>query len=616
MPKTLRYPLFFTFLFLFHLSLSAQPEGFRIDPPNWWVSMENPQLELMVYGEGIQSYSVELSYPGVRLTKRIEAESPNYLFLQLHIEPSALAGTMSIRFTKSAWKKFTIDYPLLERDMQMKGARGFDSSDLIYLIMPDRFANGDPGNDSHSGMLESVDRENPDGRHGGDIQGIEQSLDYIENLGVTALWLNPVYENNQPRYSYHGYSITDYYAVDARLGGNAAYESLAESCRERNIVLIKDMILNHCGSKHRWISDLPFTEWVHGPDSFIRTSYRATTVFDPYVSESDATRFREGWFDTTMPDLNQDHPQLASYLIQQSIWWVERYGLGGIRMDTQAYPNPDFMEKWANRMKQEYPDLTLIGEIWEGRTGFISYWHNSFTSYQSGLDGVFDFPLHDAVKMGLNEHEGWWEGFSRIYASLAQDWLLKDAWTQLIFPDNHDVERIFEVLNQDYARFEMAMALYYTMRGIPQIYYGTEILMTGNKSKGDGAIRQDMPGGWPGDSICAFTGKQMNKQTLRAQQLLQRLGKWRKEKAVIHDGKLVHFIPENGIYVYFRYVEDDAVMVVLNKNEADVALDTRRFAERLDGYQYGYEVIRDRKIGPLQKLLVPARGAMIIDLEK
>ena len=434
--------------------------------------------------------------------------------------------------------------------------------------------------------------------------------------GATAIWLNPVLENNQNKYSYHGYSITDFYKTDSRLGSNRDYISMVEKSHKIGLKVIMDMIFNHCGNNHWWIKDLPSPDWIHQFPEYTSSNYRAGVIVDPYSSDYDKTKMQNGWFDTTMPDLNQDNPLLATYLIQNSIWWIETADIDGIRMDTQPYPEKTMMAQWAKRVHEEYPGITLLGEVWVGDQGIVSYWFNDRKdgSYQAGLNSVFDFPLHDAMKKAFNETDGWSEGMVRIYDALTKDYLYKDPSQITIFGDNHDVDRIFSKVGEDMGKFRTMFTFLMTTRGIPLVYYGTEIALTGLEQNGHKDLRKDMPGGWKGDERNVFLAKGITRVENDANRFVIKMMNWRNEKDVIQTGKLTHFIPENGIYVYFRYNETDTIMVVLNNRDSEYKLNTKRFEEFLGPKSSGTSVLNniyfdklyntDVKINPKEPLII------------
>jgi neopullulanase len=589
----------------------------RVEPMFWWAGMKSPDLQLMVYGESIATAEVSLEYPGVTLYSVSKVQNPNYLFIDLKLEQSVQPGSFDIKFKKDGKTVESYSYELKTREKDSAERTGFNTSDVIYLITPDRFVNGNPDNDWVEGMKEKPNRNDRDGRHGGDIRGIINSLDYLQDLGFTAVWLNPVLENNMTQVSYHGYSTTDFYRVDPRYGSNEEYLELNEELDKRGMKLIMDMIFNHCGSEHWWMDDLPMDDWInHYPDYKI-TSHRRTVNQDPHASEADRNAMADGWFVPTMPDLNQKNPFMATYLIQNSIWWIEYAGLEGIRQDTWPYPDKNMMAVWTEKVLEEYPHFNIVGEEWSLNPAIVSYWQkgkNNIDGYECYLPSLMDFPLQDAVSRGLREDEDWGSGLVTMYEMLANDFLYADPWNLVIFPDNHDMSRMYEQLDENENLLKMALAWFLTMRGIPQFYYGTEVLMT-HPGDHHGDIRAEFPGGWADHKVNALTGEGLTDVQKEMQQYLATIQKWRKNKPVIHHGKLMHFVPENGIYTYFRYNEDEAVMVVLNKNREERLLSTERFGEIMKGYSSGKEIITSANISNLSEIKVPAEAAMIIELK-
>ena len=590
----------------------------RVEPVFWWTGMKDPNLQLMVHGQDIAGAKVELNYPGVTLESVARVENPDYLFLNLIINPAAKPGTFSISFDVKQKTVASYSYELKSREKNSADRAGFNSSDVIYLITPDRYANGDPGNDAMPGMKEKPDRSDKNGRHGGDLKGITDHLDYIQKMGFTTVWLNPVLENNMTHTSYHGYAITDYYRVDPRYGTNGEYRNLSEALKKRGMKLIMDMVFNHCGSEHWWMNDMPMPDWInHYPDYQI-TSNRHTVIEDPHASQADKAAMTDGWFVSSMPDLNQRNPFVATYLIQNSIWWIEYAGLNGIRQDTWPYPDKQMMAEWTKRILEEYPDFDIVGEEWSMNPAILSYWQKGKTNadgYQSWLPGLMDFPLQNALSNGLKNEESWDQGLIQIYETLGNDFLYPNAGNLVVFPDNHDMTRFYTQVGEDPDLAKMGVAFFLTTRGIPQIFYGTEILMSSPGPKEDGVIRSDFPGGWAGDPVNAFTGQGLTGQQKGMQNYVQRILNWRKDKEVIHHGKLMHFVPQDGIYVFFRYNDQDAVMVVLNKNKEEKDLLTDRFQEMMLGYSSGKDIISSVEIPDLTMIHVPARSAMIIELK-
>jgi glycosidase len=606
-------------LILFGISTSLQSQEIelkKVEPPFWWIGMNDPTLQLLVYGKGISLTNPVIKYKDVEITNTRSVANPNYLFIDLEINAKARPGIINIEFKEGKKVSAEYSYELKPRAEGSARRKGFDQSDAIYLLFPDRFANGDPTNDAVDGMLEKADRSNPNGRHGGDIKGIVDKLDYIKDLGYTAIWFNPLLENNMPAYSYHGYAITDFYNVDARFGTNEDYKAMVDKMHQMDMKVIMDMIFNHCGSEHWFIKDLPSDDWIHQFPEFTRSNFRGGTVFDPYASDHDRKIFQEGWFDTTMPDLNQDNEFLLNYLIQNSIWWIEYVGLDGIRMDTYPYPFEEGMAKWAERVLEEYPGFSMVGEVWLGNPSQVAAWQadgNVGNGYQSHLPYVFDFPLYDAFKPAFTENSSWSSGIVKMYDLLTQDYLYANPQDIVVFADNHDGDRIYSKLGENLDNFKLAMTFLCTTRGLPQIYYGTEVLMTGLEHNGHGDIRQDYPGGWTGDAKNAFTGEGLTDDEKKAQQFMQKLLNWRKDKTVIHQGKLKHFIPVDGMYVYFRYDNDNIVMIILNTSDKDIDFNMAYFAEMLDGYTYGRNILSG-KTHELKKFEVPAKAPMVLEI--
>lgn len=605
-------------IFLLFLNTFAQSGKLeRVEPMFWWAGMKSPELQLMVYGEDISKADVELSYPGVKLESVSKVQNPNYLFVNLLLDSDVQPGKFEIQFKQEESTVASYLYELKKREKNSSKREGFNSSDVIYLITPDRFVNGDPGNDWVEGMKEKPNRSDKDGRHGGDIQGIINSLDYIQKLGFTAVWLNPVLENNMTRVSYHGYSTTDFYKVDPRYGTNEEYRKLNDELDKRGMKLIMDMIFNHCGSEHWWMEDLPMDDWINNYPDIKITSHHRTVNEDPHASESDKKAMVEGWFVPSMPDLNQRNPFLAKYLIQNSIWWIEYAGLEGIRQDTWPYPDKYMMAEWTKKVLEEYPDFNIVGEEWSLNPAIVSYWQKGQThhdGYENYLPSLMDFPLQNAVSTALNNDEAWGSGLIQLYEMLANDFLYPDADNLVIFPDNHDMSRFYVQVGEDADLLKMGVAFFLTTRGIPQIYYGTEVLIRHDGSE-HGNIRADFPGGWSGDKINAFTGEGLSSAQKDMQNYVSTIQNWRKNKTVIHNGKLMHFAPENGIYVYFRYNDNDKVMVILNKNTSEQNLSTQRFSEMMKGYKTGKEIISGQNLQSLSNIKIAPKSAMIIELQ-
>ena len=594
---------------------TAAAEIERIEPPNWWIGFDDPSLHLLVHGKGVAELTPSVAAPGIALREVRRTANPNYLFLHLAIGSEATAGDFRIRFDGDGSSE-EVEYRLAERG-DAERTRGFSSADAIYLITPDRFANGNPNNDHDEALGDTLDRSLPLARHGGDLQGISDRLDYIGELGFTAIWLNPVLENAMPEYSYHGYSTTDFYQVDPRFGTNEELVALADAARQRGIGLIMDVIVNHCGLHHWWMDDLPSDDWINQWEGYVGTNHGKTLSIDPYGAEADRREFYDGWFVPVMPDLNQNNPLMAQYLIQNAIWWIETLGLAGVRMDTYPYAGKAFMAEWSRRVMAEFPNFNVVGEEWTNNPLIAAYWQGGAVKhdgYRSWLPSVMDFPLQIAMAPALMDEEAWNAGFIRLYESLANDVLYPNPHNLLIFADNHDTTRVFTQL-RDEGLFELAMAYLATMRGIPQIYYGTEILMTDG---GDhGTIRSDFPGGWPGDVADAATGRGLSEAELRAQALLRTLFNWRKNAAAVHRGGLTHFRPRDGVYVYFRYLDEDLVMVVLNKNADAYTLDPSRFREVLGTASgIGIDVVRGGRFDLSKPFDLEPRTALVLEVKR
>jgi len=542
----------------------ADPHA-RIEPPNWWAGMSHGEVELMAHGENIANSQVVISgHESVKLLRTETTNNPNYVFLTLKVPDRPV--TVDIQFGGDFDQ--ALQYEFRARDSSAKAGRGFDGSDLIYLITPDRFANGEPANDVVAGMREiALERGEPYGRHGGDLAGIRRHLDYIEGLGVTQIWMNPVLENDQIESSYHGYAITDHYAIDPRFGDLADMKALAKDAQERGIGFIWDVIPNHIGVHHWWLSDLPAKDWLNYPQMRTKTNHRRESVQDPYAIPSDQEGFQSGWFVDAMPDLNQRNEHLARYLIQNTIWWIETLGLSGLRVDTYPYSDKTFLTQWNAALKAEYPDLNSVGEEWSMNPAIIAYWQEgklNSDGYLGSSPSLMDFPLNQAVLKAVAEDEAWNTGLTRIYETLASDFLYADPQNLVIFPDNHDMSRVFSQVGESIPSTKMAMVLFATLRGIPQVFYGTEILMHNRGTESHGVIRSDFPGGWQNDHVNAFTGQGISPERQDFLQWFKRLFSWRKGQEVVHSGAFKHRAPRDGVYAYSRTLEGQSVLVILN----------------------------------------------------
>ncbi len=596
---------------LFPGFLSAK--GITAEPAFWWSGMKNPELQLMVYGENIASFRPSVSYPGVKLKSSVALESPNYLLVYLDVE-NAQPGTFDITFTKDK-KQIKMPYELKARKKDACKIKGFDSSDVLYLIMPDRFANGDPSNDNLvMKTTYKTDRNDPSARHGGDLAGIEKHLDYIEDLGVTAIWLNPVLENDMQGGSYHGYATTNYYRVDPRFGTNEDYVRLIDKTHAKGMRVVMDMIFNHCGSDHIWMKDVPSKDWFNNLDKYVETSHVKEVYFDPYASEYDTKRMVDGWFVPSMPDLNQRNPHVATYLIQNSIWWIEYSGVDGIRQDTYPYADYKMMVDWCNAIYREYPDYNIVGEAWMNQTMGTAFWQKDSKLNERGntmLKSVMDFRL-----MGLSHSAFFGDagGMQALYEHLAYDYAYADIYNVLRFLDNHDTDRFLPAMPEKLDAFKQGIAFMLTIPGIPQFYYGTELLMNGTKQKGDGYIRLDVPGGWPGDAVNQFEASGRTDIQNEAWNYMQKLLKWRKGNEVIAKGKMKHFVPQNGVYVYARNLNGKQVVVIMNGNAKDSVLPLDRYDEILKGYTSGKDVITGKVVSLQKELTLGAKDVLVLEL--
>ena len=596
---------------LFPGFLSAK--GITAEPAFWWSGMKNPELQLMVYGENIASFRPSVSYPGVKLKSSVALESPNYLLVYLDVE-NAQPGTFDITFTKDK-KQIKMPYELKARKKDACKIKGFDSSDVLYLIMPDRFANGDPSNDNLvMKTAYKTDRNDPSARHGGDLAGIEKHLDYIEDLGVTAIWLNPVLENDMQGGSYHGYATTNYYRVDPRFGTNEDYVRLIDKTHAKGMRVVMDMIFNHCGSDHIWMKDVPSKDWFNNLDKYVETSHVKEVYFDPYASEYDTKRMVDGWFVPSMPDLNQRNPHVATYLIQNSIWWIEYSGVDGIRQDTYPYADYKMMVDWCNAIYREYPDYNIVGEAWMNQTMGTAFWQKDSKLNERGntmLKSVMDFRL-----MGLSHSAFFGDagGMQALYEHLAYDYAYADIYNVLRFLDNHDTDRFLPAMPEKLDGFKQGIAFMLTIPGIPQFYYGTELLMNGTKQKGDGYIRLDVPGGWPGDAVNQFEASGRTDIQNEAWNYMQKLLKWRKGNEVIAKGKMKHFVPQNGVYVYARNLNGKQVVVIMNGNAKESVLPLDRYDEILKGYTSGKDVITGKVVSLQKELTLGAKDVLVLEL--
>ncbi|UTA47727.1 cyclomaltodextrinase C-terminal domain-containing protein [Simiduia sp. 21SJ11W-1] len=587
--------------------------------------MAQPELELMVYGKAIASYQPKATFTSASaadgkalpITHVTRTNNEDYLFITLDLAGIQTQGTALLTFNHAQQPALTYKYAIKSRSNTGASRKGFDGRDFIYLITPDRFANGDPTNDTLAAYADKPDRADPYGRHGGDLQGIINQLDYLQSLGVTQLWLNPVTENAMPKSSYHGYAATDLYKIDPRYGDLARYRELAEQARARGMGLIIDLVPNHIGLQHWWMHDLPSDDWINNGGQFVATNHMRESLQDPHAARADQRAFQEGWFVPSMPDLNQRNPQLATYLTQNAIWWIETAALSGIRVDTWSYSDKAFLKRWVADILHEYPGLTLVGEEWSTDPEIIAYWqagkYNS-DGYQTQLPSLFDFPLQLDLMAALTEPESWNTGLVKLYRVLARDGRYANAQALTIFLDNHDMSRAYTQLGHNPALTRMALTLLATLRGIPQMFYGTEILMGNPGTDSHGVIRSDFPGGWPGDNTNGFTGHRLSDDAKATQDYVRDLFQWRKTATAIHTGKLRQYAPKNGTYAFFRYDNRSRFLIALNKNPARHALDLTPMQPDLAGFTQARDVLAG-KVYPLDKdLPLAATSATIFEL--
>jgi len=558
----------------------------KVSPPFWWADMKNPQLQIMLYGDDLASADVSIRGEGVLLQETVVLDNPNYLLLYVDLS-QAKPQTFDILLQKGR-QKATVPYELKARTRRGSDIQGFDASDVLYLIMPDRFANGSTANDVIPGMLEQgVDRTEQYARHGGDLKGIADHLDYLADLGITAIWLNPIQENDMPEGSYHGYAITDYFQVDRRLGTNEEFRELTRQAQSRGMKVVMDMIFNHCGAENLLFKDKPSKDWFNFRSEYVQTSYKTASVFDSHAADYERTIATDGWFTRSMPDFNQRNRHVARYLIQSSIWWIEYAGINGIRQDTHPYADFDFMAQWCREVLAEYPHFNIVGETWLNSNVLVSAWQKDSrlaAPRNSFLPTVMDFPLQGLMNRAFDEETTDWSGgLYGLYDYLTQDFVYADPMHLLIFLDNHDTSRFYtkEEQTANFDRYKQALAFLLTTRGIPQLYYGTEILMAADKAEGDGYLRRDFPGGWQGDKTDSFTRAGRTELQNEAFDYARKLLNWRRGNEVIAKGSLKHFSIANGVYVYERRYGDRSVVVMLNGTDRPQTLDLKPYAEIL-----------------------------------
>ena len=602
----------------------------RIDPTDWFVGMKNPQVQLMVYGKDIAAVKdVSTDYPGVKIDSVVRLDSPNYLLVYMNLR-DAKAGTMTLKFDK---KK--VEYTLKNREMSGKKRMGFTNADVLYMLMPDRFAQGANHNPQVKGMRPYVeDRSKPSLRHGGDLNGIREHLEYFKELGVTALWLTPVLENDSPDSpngfsTYHGYATTDYYRVDPRFGTNEDYRRLCDEAHQKGLKVVMDMIFNHSGFEHPWTKDMPTKDWLNLPQwllesngtsnaqgtSFLQTSYKLTPVKDPYASKVDLKETVDGWFVPTMPDLNQRNQHLMTYLIQNSKWWIETIGIDGIRMDTYPYADAQGMSRWMKELDEEYPNFNTVGETWVTEPAYTAAWQkdSKLSEHNSYLKTVMDFSFFEKLSQAKHEEtDAWWQGLNRLYNSFVYDYLYEDPDHVMAFVDNHDTDR-FLGNGRDSLMLKQALALLMTVRRIPQLYYGTEILMNGTKEITDGYVRKDFPGGFPGDDHNAFTADGRTKAENDMFRWTSRLLHWRQGNECITKGKQTQFIPFNGIYVIARQYKGRTVMTILNGTSKPATLKVSRYAEIIGNTKRAKDILTNRYYDLSKDVEMKGRQSLILD---
>jgi len=614
--------LIYITILLFSIFTFSQVE--KIEPPFWWSDMHNSELQLMIYGKDIAKCDVSIS-GDIKIINIDKTENPNYQFVMINTK-NVQAGDVTITFSENGKEVQTMTYQFKARKKNSALRKGFDSSDAMYLIMPDRFSNGNTNNDNTDDTVEKADRTNSGGRHGGDIQGVIDHLDYLNELGMTTLWSTPLLEDNEPTYSYHTYAQSDFYKIDSRYGTNEDYKRLAQEMHNRDMKLIMDYVTNHWGSKHWMIQDLPTKDWIHywenGEKGFQRSNYRMATQFDTNASIEDSKACMNGWFDTTMPDINQSNSLVLKYITQNAVWWIEYADLDGLRVDTYSYNDKVAIAKWTQSIMNEYPNFNIVGEVWMHNQAQISYWQKDsqigkIDRFNSNLPSVMDFTLHDAIITMFNEEDKWYwdKGMIRAYDNLTNDFLYPNINNMLVFAGNHDTNRINEIYGDDNNKYKLVMTLIATVRGIPQFYYGDEIGMLGNKDKnGDGDIRKDFPGGWQGDLNNAFTDSGRTEKQNSYFNFTKKVFNWRKGKDVIHSGKTMQFIPQDNVYVYFRYNDTERVMVVINNSPEAQEFELNRFEEMIQASKTGTEIISGNEVSLENKLKVEGKSSMIIEL--
>lgn len=589
----------------------------RVEPLNWWTGMHNPEFQLMIYGENAAQSVASVDYPGVSISRQVVTDNPNYLFLYINVGPDAKPGKFDISLRKDGKKAGKIKYELKAREQGSAERKSFGAADAIYLLMPDRFVNGNPKNDAVKGYVQGVDRSDIGARHGGDLKGVISKVPYIADLGCTALWITPFFDNNDTQYSYHHYATGDYYKVDPRLGTNQDYFDLADSCHAHGLKLIMDVVPNHCGGAHWWMKDMPAEDWLHNWDSYTGSNYRMTAWTDPHAAEIDRTILEKGWFSTNMPDLNLENNLLFDYLSQVYLWWIETAGVDGIRVDTYPYNNIEVASRFMKVFRDEYPSINIVGECWVKTPLEISYYqsgNNNKDGFESNLPSVMDFVLKDVLHAAFNERDGWDTGMSRFYAHYAQDFAYPNLDNVMNFLDNHDIDRYSVSVGRDVNKYKMGVAMLLTTRGYPQIYAGDEIMMDGLPGNYEG-YRFDFPGGWKEDDRDAFTSGGRTAEENEVFDYMRKLLRYRKGSPALQTGHMTQFIPYDGIYVFSRTSGDQTVLVVFNNNNNDKVVRFERYEEVLKGRHNGTEVATGAELDLAPGITMPAKTAYIIELK-
>ncbi len=592
----------------------------RIDPPFWYVGMSNGELQLMAYGENVGNASVKVDYHGVKVDRAEKLDSDNYLFVYLSLSKDAEPGNVQLSFSVGD-TKIERSYQLRAREKAGNERIGFDASDALYLLMPDRFANGNPENDFVESMSDyKVDRDIPDARHGGDLAGIARHIDYFADLGVTALWFTPVLENNIEGGSYHGYATTDYYRIDPRFGTNEEYKALVGLAHSRGIKIVMDMIFNHCGIGHPWVTDAPSRDWFNNPDhenKFVQTSFKLSPHVDPYASGYDFAKMNDGWFVREMPDLNQRNPHVLRYLVQNSFWWIEYAGIDGIRMDTYPYADYDAMSLWMQELNEEYPNFNTVGETWTIDPAYTAWWQKDSrlsAPRNSHLKTVMDFSFFDKLSYAKNEQtDGHLGGLNRIYNSFVYDFLYPNPASVLAFLENHDTDR-FLASGDNLHLLKQATILLLTTRRIPQLYYGTEVMMNGVRTANDGYVRCDFPGGWQGDTVDAFVGKGLSEKQRECYEFYKKILHWRKGNEVVANGNMTQFVVQNGVYAYARCYEGHSVLVLLNGTDCQTTIDLANYSEILGAKTKAVDVISGRVVSLVDAMTMQPRESIVLEL--